>query len=137
MDLYTEIILDHYKNPQRHGTLEYPTARVMEYNPLCGDKIQIDLKVGKDGKVEDIVFSGTGCAISQAATSMLMEELLGKTLKEIKKMQNEIIYDMLKVTISPGRVKCALLGLVAAKKAAILAEAKHAQHKEVNHAAQK
>lgn len=130
MDLYTEIILDHYKNPQHYGTLDDPTASVMEYNPLCGDKIQVDLKVGTDGKVEDIAFSGTGCAISQAATSMLMEELLRKTPSEIKKMQNECIYDMLKVPISPGRVKCALLGLVAAKKAAILAEAKNAQRKK-------
>lgn len=122
MDLYSEIILDHYKNPRNFGELDSPTARVMEYNPLCGDKIQVDLKVGEEGKVEEMAFSGAGCAISQAATSMLTEELVGKTPKEIKEMPSEAMYELLKVPISPGRVKCALLGLVAAKKAAILAE---------------
>lgn len=121
MDLYTEIILDHYKHPKNYGTLENPIIRVIEYNPLCGDRIQMDFLL-RAGKIEKVAFSGSGCAISQASTSMLTEVLLGKTPKEIKEMSNETIYEMLQVPISPARIKCALLGLVAAKKAAILAE---------------
>lgn len=121
MDLYTEIILDHYKHPKNCGILENPTVRVTEYNPLCGDRIQMDFLLTA-GKIKKVAFSGSGCAISQASTSMLTEVLLEKTPKEIKEMSNETIYEMLQVPISPARVKCALLGLVAAKKAAILAE---------------
>lgn len=121
MDLYTEIILDHYKHPKNYGTIDHPTIRVMEYNPLCGDRIQMDF-ILTAGKIKKVAFSGSGCAISQASTSMLTEILLEKTTKEIKEMSNETIYEMLQVPISPARVKCALLGLVAAKKAAILAE---------------
>ncbi len=119
MDLYSENILFHYKHPEHYGTLENPTVSVMEYNPLCGDRIQLDIKA-EDGKIIDIGFSGSGCAISQAASSMLTEKILGKTWQEIQEMTNEKVFEMLGVPISPARVKCALLALVAAKKAAIL-----------------
>ncbi len=123
MDLYSEIILDHYKNPHNYGKLDNPTISATEDNPLCGDDIQIDLKVEND-KVTEVGFSGEGCAISQASTSMLSDKLIGMTLDEIKNFPNEEIYKMLGVQISPGRVKCALLGLVTAKKAAILSQIK-------------
>lgn len=120
MDLYSEIILDYFKNPVNKGTLAHPSGTANEYNPLCGDKIRIDLLLDKKGRVIEAKFSGEGCAISQAATSMLTEKLIGKTPSQIKKIDNEEIYKMLNIPISPGRVKCALLGLVTAKKAAIL-----------------
>lgn len=121
MDLYSEIILDHYKNPSNKGRLKYPTSSAEEDNPLCGDRIEVQLKI-QDGKVAEIAFDGEGCAISQAAISMLSEKLIGMTPEQIKKIDNQEIYDMLGVSISPGRVKCALLGLATAKKAAILSE---------------
>ena len=120
MDLYSEIILDYFKNPVNKGTIEDPSGSANEYNPQCGDKIRVDLLLDKKGRVAKATFSGEGCAISQAATSMLTEKLIGKTPAQIKKIDNEEIYKMLNIPISPGRVKCALLGLVTAKKAAIL-----------------
>lgn len=120
MDLYSEIILDYFKHPRNKGDLSNPDAQAEEYNPLCGDKIKIALKL-KDNKVEKAMYDGQGCAISQAAASMLTEKIIGKTLEEIKNLPNEEIYEMLGVEISAARVKCALLGLVTAKKAAILA----------------
>ena len=120
MELYSEIILDYFKNPVNKGTITKPDGTSTEHNPLCGDKIRVDLLLDKKGKVAEAKFSGEGCAISQAATSMLTEKLIGKTPAQIKKIDNEEIYKMLNIPISPGRVKCALLGLVTAKKAAIL-----------------
>ncbi|MCX6735444.1 MAG: iron-sulfur cluster assembly scaffold protein [Candidatus Peregrinibacteria bacterium] len=121
MELYSEIILDYFKNPVNKGIITEPSGTCTEHNPLCGDKIRVDLVLDKKGNVSEAKFSGEGCAISQAATSMLTEKLIGKTPAQIKKIDNEEIYKMLNIPISPGRVKCALLGLVTAKKAAILA----------------
>lgn len=115
MDLYSEIILDYYKNPRNKGDLKEATMTVTEHNPLCGDIIILQIKLDSKNKITDIKFSGEGCAISQAATSMLTEKLLGKNIKEIKKISNEDVYEMLGIPISPGRVKCALLGLSAAR----------------------
>lgn len=120
MDLYGEIILDHYKNPHHHGRIEQPTLWAEDANPLCGDKIRLDVVLDKDGRVSDVGFSGEGCAISQASTSMLTDELIGKTLPEIQNISNENVYEWLQVPLSPARVKCALLGLVVAKKAITL-----------------
>lgn len=116
MDLYSETILDHYQNPHHVGELTKPTVRAIEYNPLCGDKIQLDLII-KNGVVSDLAFIGDGCAISQAATSLLMDEIKGKKISALKKMLPTKIYDLLHVPISPGRVKCALLGYVALENA--------------------
>ncbi len=127
MDLYSEIILDYFKNPVNKGAIDqsvllpgFTISTATEHNPLCGDKVRIDLLLDKKGKVSQAKFSGEGCAISQAATSMLTEKLIGKTPTQIKKIANEEIFKMLAIPISPGRAKCALLGLVTAKKAAIL-----------------
>lgn len=122
MDLYSEIILDYFKHPRNKEELQNASAQVTETNPLCGDKITVYLKVDANSKIEKITFNGEGCAISQAATSMLTEELTGKSLQDLKNMENEDIYNMLGIDISPARVKCALLGLVTAKKAGIIAE---------------
>ncbi|MFA6992823.1 MAG: SUF system NifU family Fe-S cluster assembly protein [Candidatus Gracilibacteria bacterium] len=117
MDLYSEIILDHYKNPRNKGELKDPTNVAEESNPLCGDKLKISLKFDKAGKVEKAKFSGEGCAISQAAASMLTEKLIGKTTKEIANLKDKDILKMLNIPISHSRQKCALLALKALKKA--------------------
>ncbi len=116
MDIYSETILDHYQHPHHAGRLGRPTVKVSEDNPLCGDKISLELII-KKGAVTDIGFVGTGCAISQAAMSLLADELSGKKISAIKKIKPAKIYSLLRVPISPGRVKCALLGLATLQKA--------------------
>lgn len=119
LDLYSEIILDHYKKPHNKKELEKADVEVEEHNPLCGDKIKLFLKFDKDSKVEEIGWTGEGCAISQASISMLSDELKGKSLKELESLDNDYVYDLIKVPVSAGRVKCALLSLCAVKKAAL------------------
>ena len=116
MDIYTETILDHYQHPHHAGELSNPTLKVTENNPLCGDKISLYLKI-KNGTVENIGFVGTGCAISQASMSLLADEIQRKKISALKKLKPAKIYDLLHVPISPGRVKCALLGLATLQKA--------------------
>ncbi len=116
MDLYGEIILDHFQNPHHHGRLEHATLSGRDSNPLCGDQIQLDLQTDQDGTIIDVGFTGQGCAISQASASMLTDELIGKSLFEAAQMSNEDIYGMLKIPLTTSRVKCALLVLVTLKK---------------------
>ena len=117
VDLYREVILDHYRNPRNAGTIEDPDISYEDTNPLCGDRIRIDLKV-VEGKVADIKFHGRGCAISQASTSMLTEMIQGKELDEIRSLSAQDLLDELGIPISPARVKCALLGLKVLKTGA-------------------
>ncbi len=117
VDLYREVILDHYRNPRNAGTIEDPDISYEDTNPLCGDRIRIDLKV-VEGKVTDIKFHGRGCAISQASTSMLTEMIQGKELDEIQSLTAQDLLDELGIPISPARVKCALLGLKVLKTGA-------------------
>lgn len=116
-DLYREVILDHYQHPHNHGTLPEPDITFEDSNPLCGDKIRVDLQV-KDNIVQQVRFSGKGCAISQASASMLTDELVGKSLDEIKKIDKEFVFQMLGIPLSPSRVKCALLSLKVVKSGA-------------------
>ena len=116
-DLYREVILDHYQHPHNHGILPDPDITFEDSNPLCGDKIRVDLKV-KDNVVQEVRFSGKGCAISQASASMLTDELVGKSLDEIKKIDKEFVFEMLGIPLSPSRVKCALLSLKVVKAGA-------------------
>lgn len=109
-DLYRELILDHYQHPHNHGEIPEADISYEDSNPLCGDKIRIDIKL-KNNIVEDVKFNGKGCAISQASASMLTDELLGKSLDEIKAMDKQFILDMLGIPLGPTRVKCALLPL--------------------------
>jgi nitrogen fixation NifU-like protein len=118
-DFYKEYILDHYRNPRNFGHLEHPTAVAEDLNPLCGDKIQMELLVGDDGKVADVRFSGKGCAISQASASMLTETLKGKTLEEVAHLSHDVVLENVGIGISPTRMKCAMLGLKVAKSAAL------------------
>lgn len=115
-DLYREVILDHFKNPRNFGKLQNPTASCSLYNSACGDKIEIDV-ILKDNKIEEIGFIGEGCAISTASASMLTEKVWGKDIEEVKKMKAEDILSMLGITLTPTRMKCALLPLEVLQKA--------------------
>ncbi|MBW7881878.1 MAG: SUF system NifU family Fe-S cluster assembly protein [Caldilineaceae bacterium] len=116
-DLYREEILDHYKHPRRKGHLDAPDIQYHDHNPFCGDEITIELKLEND-VVVDAAFDGHGCAISQATASMLMEEIVGKSLEELKSLNKEDILDMLGIEIGPVRLKCALLSLKVLKAGA-------------------
>lgn len=117
MNIYQEELLDHYENPSNYGTLPNPDISHEEDNPLCGDKIRIDLIV-EDDIIKEVRFSGHGCTISLAAASMLTEEIVGKSLTEVKKLSRDDILDMIGIPLGPVRVKCALLALKVLKAGA-------------------
>jgi len=124
-DLYREIILDHYKNPRHKGTLDPHDFSYEDENPLCGDKIRIDVRLDEDRRVKEVAFNGRGCAISQASASMLTESILGKPLDEVKQMTKEDILEMLGIELGPVRLKCALLSLKVLKAGAYGLEGQH------------
>ena len=111
-DIYREIILDHYRNPRNKGKLENADVTVHDSNPLCGDEIDIHLKVD-GGVIKDVKFEGKGCAISQASASMLTELVIGKDLNVVKDLKKEDILENIGLTnLGPARIKCALLSLI-------------------------
>jgi len=126
MDLYGEIILDHFKHPRHAGEIADAQISGEDSNPVCGDKVKIWLKLDGE-RVEDFAFKGDGCAISVASTSIVGETLKGMTLDGLEKLENDQVYEMIGVPISPGRVKCALLGITCIKKAIKLYKAEHAK----------
>lgn len=113
--MYRENIIDHYKHPHNHGTIENADIKFTENNPFCGDVITVTIKL-MDHKIDGIKFIGKGCAISQAAASMLTDEVKGKTLEEAKNYKREDVVNMLGIEVGPVRTKCAVLGLVAIKE---------------------
>jgi nitrogen fixation NifU-like protein len=116
-DLYREHILDHYRHPRNRGTLDQPDISYEDANPLCGDRIRMDLKV-RDGRIDQVRFSGTGCSISQAAASMLCEAIEGKSLEEAKRISRDDMLEMLGIELGPVRLKCGLLALKTLKAGA-------------------
>ena len=117
-DLYREVILDHYKNPRGHGVIDPADAEADGQNPLCGDEVSIYVAFGEDGEtIDDVKFSGRGCAISQAATSMLMEMSKGRTANEVATMDKDELLAEIGVPLTPVRLKCAMLGLTTLKVA--------------------
>ena len=117
-DLYREVILDHYKNPRGHGVIEDADAEAEGQNPLCGDEVSIYVAFDEDGEtIDEVKFSGRGCAISQAATSMLMEMVQGKTATEVALLDKEALLDEIGIPLTPVRLKCAMLGLTTLKVA--------------------
>lgn len=110
MDIYREIILDNYKYPRNFGRIKNPTVSSGQNNPSCGDDISMDIKI-KSKIIEDIKFYGQGCAISIASASLLTENVLGKNTDEILKMDKKDILKLLGITLTPTRLKCALLPL--------------------------
>jgi nitrogen fixation protein NifU and related proteins len=117
-DFYRDYILDHYRHPRNFGELAQADAEAEDLNPLCGDQIRMQLKVD-DGAVSDVRFSGKGCAISQAAASMLTERLKGMRLADVAKLSKDIVLEDVGIGISPTRMKCAMLGLRVLKSAAV------------------
>jgi len=111
-----EYILDHYKNPRNFGTIEDADLSYEEGIPSCGDVIRLDLKI-RNNKLEDIKFSGTGCAISQASVSILTENVAGKEIEDVISLTDHDMLEALGGQVSPIRFKCALLGLTVLKKA--------------------
>ncbi len=110
-DLYREVIIEHYKNPSYRGTLDPHDFSFADNNPLCGDHIQVDLRVDSNGVVTEAMFDGHGCAISQASADLLMESIIGKPIEEVKKLNKQDILDLLGIDLGPVRLKCALLSL--------------------------
>jgi nitrogen fixation NifU-like protein len=117
-DLYREVILDHYKNPRGQGEIASPDAHAEGQNPLCGDEVVISVAFADDGDtIDDIRFAGRGCAISQAATSMLTELVKGRSATEVAAMPRDELLDEVGIPLTPIRLKCALLGLSTLKLA--------------------
>jgi nitrogen fixation NifU-like protein len=108
--LYREVILDHYKNPRGHGVIEDADAVAEGQNPLCGDEVSIAIAFEGD-TIADVKFQGRGCAISQAATSMLMDMVKGRTAQEVASMSRDELLEEVGIPLTPVRLKCALLGL--------------------------
>lgn len=111
-DLYREIIIEHFKNPGYKGELDPCDHCYEDENPSCGDELKIMVNVDDNGVISDARFSGHGCAISQASADLLLEEIIGKPVDEVKQMTKDDILDLLGLeTLGPARIKCALLSL--------------------------
>jgi nitrogen fixation protein NifU and related proteins len=117
--LYREYILDHYKHPHNHGSLEHADLEAHDLNPLCGDELTFQVALDGDGRVSEVAFDGHGCAISQASASMLSDEIKGKTPEELLALDHQTILDLLGIEISATRIKCAMLSLKVVKAAAL------------------
>lgn len=110
-DLYREIIIERSKNPIYRGELVPHDISFEDENPLCGDRLRIDLRVDQEGIIREAAFSGHGCAISQASADLLLEYVMGKSLDDVRRMHKEDLLDLLGIELGPVRLKCALLPL--------------------------
>ena len=116
--MYREVILDHYKNPRHHGSFEGADAEAEGQNPLCGDEVTVSVKFGADGEtIDEMRFEGRGCAISQAATSMLTELVEGRKAADVAVLDKQELLDEIAIQLTPIRLKCAMLGLTTLKVA--------------------
>jgi nitrogen fixation NifU-like protein len=124
-NLYQENILDHYENPHNRRSMEHPTLEFRDLNPLCGDEVCVQARLDAQGHFTEVCFDGKGCVISLAAASMLMEEVEGKTLADVKKIDRQAMLDLLGIPLTAMRVKCAMLALRTLEKAIRLYEEGH------------
>jgi nitrogen fixation NifU-like protein len=108
-ELYDDYILDHYESPYHRGQFERPTVAHEDENPLCGDQVRLELLIDENDRVREARFDGHGCAISQAAASILTKEIEGKTVDELRRFQAPQMLDLLKVRLTASRQKCGLL----------------------------
>ncbi len=109
-DLYRDYILEHYRRPHNFGVLDAPTASFEGANPLCGDRITMQIGI-RDGVVAEIAFTGRGCAISQASASLLTDEIMGMPVEKAEAFRADDLLELLGIEISPARLKCAMLSL--------------------------
>jgi nitrogen fixation protein NifU and related proteins len=114
MNIYKAELTDHYRNPRNYGKLDNPDMVSGEYNPSCGDSIEIEAII-KNGIISKVAFTGKGCVISQGLASMLTEAIIGKTIDDILKLNNNFMFDLLGFSVGPNRSKCATLSLEALK----------------------
>ena len=130
-DLYRDYILEHYRQPHNFRVLDVPSATYEGANPLCGDRITMQLAVS-DGVVTDVGFTGRGCAISQASASLLTDEIKGKPVADVAAFRADDLLDLLGIDISPARLKCAMLSHETLQKALAESEQSAAQPQESN-----
>jgi nitrogen fixation NifU-like protein len=126
MDIYAENILDHFRHPRHFAPLLHSSMNHEEWNHACGDSLHLWLLL-KDGKIAEVGWTGTGCAISQASMSILSEEMPGMSEEKILSLTKEDIYTMLGVPIGPRRFKCALMSLHTVKNAILKVQGKPVQ----------
>src|SRR5499426_3859259 len=124
-DLYRDYILEHYRRPHNFGVIDAPTASYEGSNPLCGDRITLQIGIN-DGVLQRVGFTGRGCAISQASASLLTDEIKGKPVTEVEAFRADDLLDLLGIDISPARLKCAMLSHETLQKALAEADAPHA-----------
>jgi nitrogen fixation NifU-like protein len=110
-DFYRELIIERYKTPHFRGELDPNDISYEDDNPTCGDHIRIDVRLDEGGVVSEAVFSGEGCAISQASADLLIESIIGKNIEEIRNFDKEDVLENLGIELGPVRLKCALLPL--------------------------